>query len=774
MAIWRFEESGVDYGQLLAGEYSIPTVVASVLIACIAGYATLSVVDLVHKIGIRSFKYVWFATGALTMGLGTWAMHFTGMMAYKVDMPVGYFIPVTILSVLPGIVGGALVVGLLSAKTVNWQRNQITALTLALCIAAMHYTGMEAMRMPSLLKYNLNYFLLSMLVAHVLASLALGIKFVGVTNAAKPSRQRQFFSAIVIGFSISGMHYTAMAATRIYAADSLHLQNTVMSDQALLLSVILVTALLLTIVIAFSSVRANQQIALDAGKTALLLNSTGIGIYSIALNGDCTFANQACLEILGYHSDQELLGKNMHNLIHHTYADGSPYAVEDCKIYLAFRQGEGTHVDDEVLWRKDGSSFPSEYRSFPVFERDQIQGAVVSFADITELRQKERVLNQAQKMEAVGQLTGGIAHDFNNLLGIISGNLRFLRQDIGETSTAIDELFNDARSAAADGVALTQRLLTFSRHQDLQSEIGNVNDTIEDFARFLKRTLAAEIQLGVELPEENLFINVDFSQLENSLLNLALNARDAMPEGGRIIISTARHLIGDGDISPALTEYSYVTVNVSDTGTGIGADDLQHVFEPFFTTKNVGQGSGLGLSMVYGFVQQSKGDCTIVSTPGEGTTVSMYFPEVTDHKIANPDAKDDKEERSLAKSSAVILVVEDEPRVRRATLRDIQELGYQTLEAENATQAMALIESEEHIDLLFSDVLMPGEMNGRMLGLWTKENYPEIEVVLTSGFSKDKIDIDSIGKHSFPMVRKPYSIEKLTAQLRASLEEQEG
>jgi CheY-like chemotaxis protein len=258
-----------------------------------------------------------------------------------------------------------------------------------------------------------------------------------------------------------------------------------------------------------------------------------------------------------------------------------------------------------------------------------------------------------------------------------------------------------------------------------------------------------------------LFIRVDSSQLENALLNLTINARDAMSAGGTITISATKCHYGDG--SPP---DDYVLISVTDTGSGIRTEDLKHVYEPFFTTKDVGKGSGLGLSMVYSFTQQSNGKCEISSTLGKGTTVSMYFPAVEASRDIDIESKGDK---ILAADSEVILVVEDEPRVRRVVLRDLENLGYRTLEAEDAAVARKIIESGEPVDLLFTDVLMPGEMNGRMLGVWTADNYPEIKVILTSGYSKDHAETSSDEAHAFPMVRKPYSIDKLAEQIRTIL-----
>lgn len=401
-----------------------------------------------------------------------------------------------------------------------------------------------------------------------------------------------------------------------------------------------------------------------------------------------------------------------------------------------------------------------------------ITGVIGVGQDITELRQKQAALNQASKMESVGQLTGGIAHDFNNLLSVIDGNLRFLQQDIGSVSDDITELFDDAMSAATDAAELTARLLAFSRNRGLKPELKNVNKAIDNFSRFLSRTLGKANELQTELSEEALYINVDTAQLENALLNLAINARDAMTDGGNIILRSERyhcsertHLKENSLAGIMLNPGYYVVVSVEDTGVGIENEDLVRVFEPFFTTKEIGKGSGLGLSMVYGFVQQSSGQCVVRSKIGEGTKVSMYFPEAQYMEL---DKSSIGEKKIAFADSEVILVVEDEPRVLRVTLRDLKRLGYRTLEANNASMAKTMIDSGQKIDLVFSDVLMPGDIDGQMLGLWVEKNHPLIKVVLTSGFTKRKTEV---GDHesSFPLLRKPYTIEALAKKMSTAL-----
>jgi len=401
-----------------------------------------------------------------------------------------------------------------------------------------------------------------------------------------------------------------------------------------------------------------------------------------------------------------------------------------------------------------------------------ITGVIGVGQDITELRQKQAALNQASKMESVGQLTGGIAHDFNNLLSVIDGNLRFLQQDIGNVSDDITELFDDAMSAATDAAELTARLLAFSRNRGLKPELKNANEAIDNFSRFLSRTLGKANELQTELSEEALYIMVDTAQLENALLNLAINARDAMADGGNITLRSERYhcseradLKENNQAGIMLNPGDYVVVSVEDTGAGIEQEDLVRVFEPFFTTKEIGKGGGLGLSMVYGFIQQSSGQCVVRSKIGEGTKVSMYFPEA---QYMEQDKSSIDEKKIAFADSEVILVVEDEPRVLKVTSRDLKRLGYRTLEANNASMAKTMIDSGQKIDLVFSDVLMPGDIDGQMLGLWVEKNHPLIKVVLTSGFTKRKTEV---GEHesSFPLLRKPYTIEALAKKVSTAL-----
>ena len=521
-----------------------------------------------------------------------------------------------------------------------------------------------------------------------------------------------------------------------------------------------------------SSLLAEAKAQQFSGELSLLVDMLDVPIFSFSSSGEIVEWNKDLADLSGY-SREEMVG------VKWTMSSFPQMVAEDQLediTEIIFRAFSGSPKDKNIeltMIRKDGARRQLLLNLTSRKNTDnKIVGVFGVIQDVTELREKESALNQAQKMEAIGQLTGGIAHDFNNLLSIVKGNLRFLQQDIGEVDSSINELFEDAMSAVDDGAELTQRLLGFSRRGTLHPQINNVGDTIEKFTRFLSRTLGERVELRFEPAGTELKINVDPSQLENALLNVSLNARDAMPEGGLITITTARYHHHDLSGGLVLPLGHYIRISVTDNGSGISEEDLQHVYEPFFTTKDLGKGSGLGLSMVYGFMQQSNGTCHISSTLGEGTTISLYFPEVPG--AVQGRGKDDSIARGPTSGSETILVVEDEPRVRRVTLRDLNKLGYKTLEAENADVARAIIESGEPVDLLFSDVLMPGKMDGHMLGMWTEENYPQIKVILTSGYSRGRADVSADKAHPFMLIRKPYSIDKLAEEIRSKLSPSES
>jgi len=503
----------------------------------------------------------------------------------------------------------------------------------------------------------------------------------------------------------------------------------------------------------------------------LIMGSTGEGIFGMDGEGKCTFINRAGIEMLGYPDERGLLGREMHSLIHHACRNGSPLSREDCAVYRACCQNVVVRLDDELLWRADGTSFPAEYRSYPMAKDGRVVGTVVTFTDITERKDRDAKLLHAQKMEIVGRLTGGIAHDFNNLITIIQANLDFLRQRLGEGADAeIAELIADARSAAQDGAALIRRLLAFARRQPLEPQRMDLDAFVDHTCRFLRRLTGEGIELVVRRSGEPLPVRVDRQMLENALLNLTINARDAMPGGGTLTIRTGRARVREGDAShPGLSPGNYAVVSVADTGTGMSPELVQRAVEPFYSTKPMGKGGGLGLSTALGFAQQSGGDLKISSTPGRGTTVTLFLPEAPPAEAGERAKAPAAAAADTFGRTATVLVVDDERRTRRLARRALSEIGCDVIEADNATAAIGILEKDDSVDLLFTDIVMPGEMNGHELGRWVREHRPGLKVLLTSGFPQAAPGEGAAQDDVQPLLRKPYSREALQAAVESLL-----
>ncbi|MGC6369791.1 response regulator [Pseudomonas sp. S2.OTC.A_B10] len=387
-----------------------------------------------------------------------------------------------------------------------------------------------------------------------------------------------------------------------------------------------------------------------------------------------------------------------------------------------------------------------------------------------QLRNNEEALRQSQKMEAVGQLTGGIAHDFNNMLTGIIGSLELLRRRLARGRTEdLDSLIDLGVTSANRAAALTHRLLAFSRRQSLDSKPVQINQLVSSMGELLQRSLNESIGLDIRLTEKLWTAEADPNQLESALLNLAINARDAMPDDGQLIVETTnRHL--DSVFTAAygtLTPGDYVELSVSDTGCGMPDSVISRAFDPFFTTKPIGQGTGLGLSMIYGFARQSHGHVTIHSVVGKGTTVSLFLPRfigemVTDEPL-NPALL------PFANPGETVLIVEDDPAVRVLVSAVLSELGYAFVEAGDADSAMPIIESSQRIDLLISDVGLPG-MNGRQLAEIGRQVRPDLKVLFITGYAEHAAVRGGFLDPGMQMITKPFTFDLLTAKVREMIQ----
>ena len=628
-----------------------------------------------------------------------------------------------------------------------------------------------------------------------------------------------------------------------------------------------------------------------------LLASTAEAIYGLDLDGCCTFANAACARMLGYESAQELLGVQMHSLMHHTDADGNAITERDCAVCEAYQQGTQVHSEEECFWRSDGTSFAVEFWSSPIEREGRTVGAVVTFFDISPRKQAERALQESQallrsfmdnspaaivikdfsgrfqlvnrrfkelcnasnadlagktdydlfpkavadafstndrevlnteaprsfeetvpqadgvhhyisikfplldqeghtmgvcgiatdvterlrteealrrsqKMEAIGQLTGGIAHDFNNLLGIIIGNLELIGDELGGDALLRRRL-DSALQAGLRGADLTQRLLAFSRRSVAEASPVDVNRVIASMSDMLQRALTAAVRLETKLSDALWLTVINPDELENALVNLAINARDAMGGNGVMTLET-ENLVLDGSIGAApkgVPAGDYVTITVSDAGVGIPPDQLDHIFEPFFTTKPPGKGTGLGLSMVYGFVKRARGDISVESEPGRGTRIRLYLPRCD--AVETQAADTAKSVSEAPGGSETILVVDDEKDLAMVAKTGLSRLGYRVLTAGDGDQALDILAAHPAVDLLFTDLVMPGGMDGLSLAEKAGRQFPGLKVLLASGFS-EHAETSEFGRYGQNLVPKPYRIAELAARIRKELDREDG
>jgi len=417
--------------------------------------------------------------------------------------------------------------------------------------------------------------------------------------------------------------------------------------------------------------------------------------------------------------------------------------------------------------RRDGTEFPLELVVVPV----RVDGRMAFggfLRDLSDRRRTEAQLRQAQRLEAVGQLTGGVAHDFNNLLTVIIGSLDLAIERVGPP---VQTTLGNALHAAERGATLVRQLLAFSRRQTLAPQEVDLNALIEEMGDLLHRTLGGQVEVELKLSDRLWPALTDRAQVETALLNLVINSRDAMPNGGKLIVETANAPLDDADAAETMeiAPGDFVMLAVTDTGSGMPPDVLERVFEPFFSTKEVGKGTGLGLSMVYGFAKQSGGHVKIYSEVGLGTTVRLYLPKAVGH-AASETAPAEPSGVPTPGRGETILVVEDSDQVRGLVVTQLAELGYRVLEAPDGPRALSLLNGEDRIDLLFTDVVMPGGMNGRVLADAAKRRCPDLRVLFTSGYTENAIVHHGRLDEGVSFLSKPYKRRDLADMVRRVLD----
>jgi PAS domain S-box-containing protein len=514
---------------------------------------------------------------------------------------------------------------------------------------------------------------------------------------------------------------------------------------------------------------ASRTAALRDSESRFRILVEGVVDYAIFMldrEGFVTNWNPGAERIKGYRGS-EIIGR--HFSVFYTEEDRANRMPERA---LATAAATGKFETEGWRVRKDGS------RLWAMVVIDAIRnekGELVGFAkvtrDMTERRAADERIRQAQKMEAIGQLTGGVAHDFNNLLTVIFGNLESLQRHLPADRTELHRFADAAARGAARAARLTQQLLAFSRRQPLEPKPLNVNRLVTAASEMLRRTLGERIGVETALGASLWWVQADASELENALLNLAVNARDAMPDGGTLMIETANVFLdedqpnGTGDIAHG----QYVMLAVSDTGTGMPPEVAARAFEPFFTTKPKGQGTGLGLSQVYGFIKQSGGQVKISSEPGQGTNVRLYLP-----RLATGEAHDESAAARApvptARPGETILVVEDDEDVRAHSIEILRELGYRVASARDGASALSRLAADRDIRLLFTDIGLPGELNGRELAEEARRRHPALRVLFTTGYARDAMLLEGKLGAGVQLVAKPFTYSALAAKIRSALD----
>jgi len=466
-------------------------------------------------------------------------------------------------------------------------------------------------------------------------------------------------------------------------------------------------------------------------------------------------------------SEAEMLGRSFMDFVHPDDAVATAAAAGDLSSGSTIPRFENRyrHKDGSYRWLS-WTAVPDEHFIHAVGRDVQAEKEAAEA-----LRMTEEALRQSQKMEAVGQLTGGLAHDFNNLLAGISGSLELMQTRISQGRLKdIDRYMAAAQGAAKRAAALTHRLLAFSRRQTLDPKPTNVNALVAGIEELIRRTVGPEITVEVVGAAGLWTALVDPNQLENALLNLCINARDAMPEGGRITIETANRWLDERaakerDLSPG----QYLSLCVSDNGTGMSADVIAKAFDPFFTTKPIGQGTGLGLSMIYGFARQSGGQVRIYSEIDQGTTVCLYLPR--HHGDAGEaEAVADLADAPRAEKGETVLIVDDEPSVRMLVTEVLEDLGYTAIEAADGSSGLKVLQSDVRIDLLVTDVGLPGGMNGRQMADAARVKRPDLKVLFITGYAENAAVGNGHLEPGMAVLTKPFVMEILASRIREMIE----
>ena len=510
--------------------------------------------------------------------------------------------------------------------------------------------------------------------------------------------------------------------------------------------------------------RTVEQLGESRSRLALIIDSSEDAIISKSLDGTITTWNKGAQRIYGY-TPEEVIGKHISLLAPSDHPDEIP------EILRKFSRGESVEHDESVRVTKDGRRLNVSISVSPLRDaKGDIIGASAIARDITAQKRAEGQLHQSQKMEAIGRLAGGVAHDFNNILGIINACAEFLR-DRMDPAAESSQYVENIRKSIDRGSSLTRQLLAFSRSSVIQPRVLDLNERLKDVGKLLRPLMGDDVEILIMSKSPTAVVEADPGQLDQIVVNLAVNARDAMPRGGKFILETRAERFDEGfaEQHQAMSAGKYVVLAVSDTGTGMDEATVSRIFEPFFTTKETGKGTGLGLATVYGIVKQSAGHILVYSELGHGTTFKIYLPSA-DHKIGLESKPSEAETVSPKRQAATILLVEDDEIMRGLTRQLLQQHGYNVVEADDGKSALEWVESHPNpVDLVLTDVVMR-RMSGPELVDRLNASRPNLKVVFMSGYTGELIAEREVLKRGVTLLEKPFSRTALLNTLHTALE----